>query len=41
MKSRIQSILLACFALTGAFLASCSDDTLLNSPPNTVTNLLR
>ena len=29
MKSKIQSIMLACVALTGAFFASCSDDALM------------
>lgn len=31
MKSRIQSIMLACMALAGAFLASCTDDALVEA----------
>lgn len=31
MKSRIQSIMLACVALTGAFMASCTDDALMEA----------
>lgn len=34
MKSRIQSLMLACVALTGAFFASCTDDALMEASEN-------
>ena len=34
MKSRIQLMMLACMALTGAFFASCTDDALMEASEN-------